>query len=1000
MKPSKSISSLANSQQQTQNNTSQRCWQPPEPSNIQSSNNVAGAPTSPICRCRVMYLGSSVPHITKDGLQGIQEPLRELYPDQASSASGNAGIDSWLSVWSNGILIENVDGTGREVKRFFKIDALHYCAAVKYVPQIANQSQLNNTMPNEGPTELPKFLPLDSPHARMQQNNSNPPIFASILRRTTGVKVLECHAFICKREAAANALVRCCFHAYADTMYAKQIGANVDGVSNDPNNNVGKIVGQRTLKQVDGLNDQHRTGNGTVPSIAARRSKSIAALNDTNSASEEYRMNGVSNSNYHEVNYSNTMMRGKNLNENYTINSDMSDNGINQQQSNNNLLRQHTLSKSMHHLNQDQNGSIYGRPVDFDSMNPSTSFHNLSKARWNQQSEPRIQQQQVSPSHQPFYNPYASRVPSYPPQNLIDQQANNSGTLRSIKSVAGNSIASTLLRSKKHAKAMSMAHINQDKITSFHQPLHSNGSTLCGAPFLMPPVPPMFLPNMPRPIINGSQTMRIPSRPMVPLAGPPMNFEAMTPKEMKKLLKKSAKYGIDPSRFGENGLPILPLRPVTMPPLSGCHFPPQTNKSGTLGSQSLFSMDMHGHGNSKQDMGSIQGLPIGPPRGPIPDSMEQPPPIKSILVKPNPEFLKSKAGKKWLKQQKEFKKLLPPHLDGLPIVFGPPPIDALEPAPVSNASIQPPTLIPPPHPGLPVMDSSGYYNPHPFYGPSGRASAASTLLRYSPHSQIIQGNGMNGANIEADYMQRSQTMYSNTMMSPQSMMQPQSRDFIGDDSSLVYGNNELGTFDRQFPFDGDRLQKRNHMVEQSVISLGDENDVEDDDDEQLNGYYNRVELHSGQPKSSESKSRRNEHITHTHKDEQQDYEQVISPNDDQSSYSSGIYRRGHINERAFSYSIRQEHKSNGGNNSDTEYASGNGNHITDNTRHHIGREHQLTYENPHPNNMFHNRHDQATEQYPYNRNDTRNMPVNELAARMESQLHMKSFANSRIKSHM
>nr|CAI5866680.1 unnamed protein product [Callosobruchus analis] len=37
------------------------------------------------------------------------------------------------------------------------------------------------------------------------------------------MQVLECHAFICKREVAANALVRCCFHAYADSSYAKQV---------------------------------------------------------------------------------------------------------------------------------------------------------------------------------------------------------------------------------------------------------------------------------------------------------------------------------------------------------------------------------------------------------------------------------------------------------------------------------------------------------------------------------------------------------------------------------------------------------------------------------------------------------------------------------------------------------------------------------------------------------------------------------------------------------
>ena len=71
------------------------------------------APT-PICRCRVLYLGSAVPHVTKDGLQGIQEPLKELYPEEG--AHGAKGIDSWLSVWSNGFLLENVD-ENREAER-------------------------------------------------------------------------------------------------------------------------------------------------------------------------------------------------------------------------------------------------------------------------------------------------------------------------------------------------------------------------------------------------------------------------------------------------------------------------------------------------------------------------------------------------------------------------------------------------------------------------------------------------------------------------------------------------------------------------------------------------------------------------------------------------------------------------------------------------------------------------------------------------------------------
>lgn len=186
--------------------------------------------TTPICRCRVLYLGSAVPHITKDGLQGIQEPLRDLYPEQGvfwntDRDHAATGIDSWLSVWSNGILVENVDDKGNTIRRFHPIESLHYCAAVRFV-SVPATSTTNDTK-NGAESKVAKFLPLDSPFSKSTAIDPlkapHPPLFACILRRTSGIKVLECHAFICKKEAAANALVRCCFHAYADTMHAKQI---------------------------------------------------------------------------------------------------------------------------------------------------------------------------------------------------------------------------------------------------------------------------------------------------------------------------------------------------------------------------------------------------------------------------------------------------------------------------------------------------------------------------------------------------------------------------------------------------------------------------------------------------------------------------------------------------------------------------------------------------------------------------------------------------------
>ena len=239
--------------------------------------------STPICRCRVLYLGSAVPHVTKDGLQGIQEPLRELYPDQG--AMGAKGIDSWLSVWSNGLLLENVDENHKRVTRFFPIESLHYCAAVRYVlvPAVGTAS----ASVGPGLERIARFLPLDSPFAR-QPNINHPPLFACIMRRTTGIKVLECHVFICKRETAANALVRCCFHAYADSTYAHHL-ENGGPAPPAKSNGTDQVDGDMTLnsiEKVQGWRMQQQQGgpllNGT---FAAKNGQPIRGADDNGNGS-------------------------------------------------------------------------------------------------------------------------------------------------------------------------------------------------------------------------------------------------------------------------------------------------------------------------------------------------------------------------------------------------------------------------------------------------------------------------------------------------------------------------------------------------------------------------------------------------------------------------------------------------------------------------------------------------------------------------------------------
>lgn len=971
MKSGKSVNSISNQrpskQLQEDANHSQ--------SNTNSHNHAVNghssqSSTSPICRCRVMYLGSSVPHITKDGLQGIQEPLKELYPDKSPIEAVDVGIDSWLSVWSNGILIENVDETGREEKRFFKIDTLHYCAAVKYVPlQLqANFNPYSTLQGGNGSANIPNFLPLDSPHAR--QPNPNPPIFACILRRTTGIKVLECHGFICKREAAANALVRCCFHAYADTMYAKQIGADLSltssGSSQQKNSSLESPISNELRSPQSSDESQHQ-----ALSITSKRAKSIAALNDIESnqyeawnGNKSVRSNCNNNEFAHDQHDSvKPVTRRKSIH-----NSGPQDDIIKQNQivdSNNNLRSQQRFSKSMHQLNDPENG----RPVMA-----------RDKDAW------LIQQV----NQQSFYNPYASRVPSYPPPSLNDNQlVNNGGTLRSIKSMAANSIASTLLRSKKHAKAMSMAN---DRLAVNSQ--------------VLPPVPSMFLHNMPRVMMNGSQTMRPlgSSASIMPLLPPP-SFETMTPKEVKKLLKKNAKYGLDPQKMSENGLPtMLPLHNPRMPFPLGTMTPQQSKSATMLTNQSIFT-DLYGQPNPAllNDLAPLG--PMGTMKGRIPF----PPPeqMKPIAMRPSSEFLKSKAGKKWLKQQRQFKKLLPPHLDGLPIVFGPPPMEAMEAAALPNNTHLQPFLGP--HPGVPVMDSSGYYGAHPFaLGQNGRASAASTLLRYSPQSQMPLDPNNHDIINDSDIvygLHQSSMVFNHPPHQAPNLIYSGHREAMNDEFNSL--NCDVGH--QKQSSNRHHNQRHNQMVEQSVISLEDENDYDDDDQRSDDDIYHNYQSSSNghmreslnsdcrmihtqpprQPPPQPPKNRaldRYHHLNTANGDKAKNYQNSQpaysqssnQSNDDQNSYSSGIYKREHIGERAFSYSIRQEHKSNG----KPEYAG------TD------------RYQNGDSNHPARHQLDRNTEyQYHIGNNNKHISQVNELTSRLENQLKMRSFANSDIKNH-
>ena len=155
-----------------------------------------------LSKCRVLYIGSAVPMETAYGIESLQMPLRERYFKSLNkNGSEMTGIDAVLSVYNSGLLMTYVDDSSSSA--WFPIRTLNVCAAVKAVTSAPETTA--------DVAERTVFASVDSPEV---DRNPTPPIFAAIMRRTRGIKVLECHAFVCRTSALAMTIVQACARAY------------------------------------------------------------------------------------------------------------------------------------------------------------------------------------------------------------------------------------------------------------------------------------------------------------------------------------------------------------------------------------------------------------------------------------------------------------------------------------------------------------------------------------------------------------------------------------------------------------------------------------------------------------------------------------------------------------------------------------------------------------------------------------------------------------------
>lgn len=155
------------------------------------------------------YLGSDMLTKGTTGLGVIQKPLREKYFALRKSSSSKLGQEICIRVNPNGItLLSSGKRSGGPLEEFYEIASIHFIEAVHFVTiQHKEKTFLGAFIPIEGNNDASQdklFVPLEKKFKHLTKI-SHPPMVACVMRRSSGVKAVDCHMFVFSRiEDALN----------------------------------------------------------------------------------------------------------------------------------------------------------------------------------------------------------------------------------------------------------------------------------------------------------------------------------------------------------------------------------------------------------------------------------------------------------------------------------------------------------------------------------------------------------------------------------------------------------------------------------------------------------------------------------------------------------------------------------------------------------------------------------------------------------------------------
>lgn len=163
----------------------------------------------------VEYLGCSIlAKTTTSGLGSIQKALKERYIDyRKNSKSKRQGQPVHLRVNHGGLtVVFPMSRPGEANQMFYDYPSINFFEAVRFVSTKGGDKKLMsaflpldpNRAPMQGPDRL--FSPLEKKHHSLLKMQ-HPAMIACVMRRTQGIKALECHYFVTESDMDALRIV-------------------------------------------------------------------------------------------------------------------------------------------------------------------------------------------------------------------------------------------------------------------------------------------------------------------------------------------------------------------------------------------------------------------------------------------------------------------------------------------------------------------------------------------------------------------------------------------------------------------------------------------------------------------------------------------------------------------------------------------------------------------------------------------------------------------------